>query len=63
MINFIVWKLKKIYYKVFNIPTSKDTLQYRDYLHRELVEIMELSIFRIKEYLKLVLETVKTLSG
>ena len=48
MINFIIWKLKKIYFKLFNKPTSKDTLQYRDYLHRELVEIYGVIIFKIK---------------
>ena len=53
MINFIIWKLKKIYYKVFNMPTSKDTLQYRDYLHRELVAIYGIEYFQNKRILEI----------
>ena len=53
MINFIIWKLKKIYFKLFNKPTSKDTLQYRDYLHRELVEIYGVDYFQNKRILEI----------
>ncbi|GIR20690.1 hypothetical protein CM15mP35_09510 [bacterium] len=53
MINFIIWKLKKIYFKLFNKPTSKDTLQYRDYLHRELVEIYGDNYFQNKRILEI----------
>ena len=53
MINFIIWKLKKIYFKLFNKPTSKDTLQYRDYLHRELLEIYGDNYFQNKRILEI----------
>ena len=36
-----------------NKPTSKDTLQYRDYLHRELVEIYGAEYFQNKRILEI----------
>ena len=53
MINFIIWKLKKIYFRLFNKSTSKDTLQYRDYLHRELLEIYGDDYFQNKRILEI----------
>ena len=49
MINYIIWRLKKIR----NKSTSKDTLQYRDYLHQELIELYGVKYFKDKRILEI----------
>jgi len=53
MINNIVWYLKKIYKKITGISGSKDTLEYRDYLYKELIDLYGKEYFNNKRILEI----------
>tara|TARA_B100000700_G_scaffold259403_1_gene294201 strand:- start:646 stop:1401 length:756 start_codon:yes stop_codon:yes gene_type:complete len=53
MINNIVWYLKKIYKKIRGVSGSKDTLEYRDYLYQELIDLYGKEYFNNKRILEI----------
>ena len=53
MINNIVWYLKKIYKKITRTSGSQDTLEYRDYLYQELIDLYGKEYFNDKRILEI----------
>ena len=53
MINTTIYYLKKGYKRLRNIPTSRDTLPYREYLYKELIHLYGKDYFNQKRILEI----------
>ena len=61
MFNYIVWILKKIYYKLSGFETHDGTYAYRKYLFRDLCEIYGDNFFVDKRIMEIDLRMGKIL--